>query len=250
MINYILADIKRICHKKSFLAVTGVYISAFCMMLFIYFNPTFTAEAYIAKTKSFLSFFPLFTGLSLFLSVFYDDFKSKSMQTAIGYGIQRYKIVAVKILESIPLLTGILFCFNLLAWTASYVLGLHLKQTQVCIIILYSMAELFRTIGYLCISAILVFQTQNAVNGTILYVLLSSRTILLLSSIILGQDIFINTIGDLTKYLFTPQLYRVCDTFLQKGTIDIAALIFSLSIYMVLPVIVSIGCFQKKELEF
>ena len=70
MSNYVLADIKRICHKKSFLRTIGIYIGLFCIMMFIYFNPTYTADAYVAKTTIFLGFFPLFVGLTVFLSVF------------------------------------------------------------------------------------------------------------------------------------------------------------------------------------
>ena len=43
------------------------------------------------------------------------------------------------------------------------------------------------------------FYTQNAVNGTIVYVLLSSRTVMLLATMILGQELFVNMIGDMTK---------------------------------------------------
>lgn len=53
MSNYVLADIKRICHKKSFLRTIGIYIGLFCIMMFIYFNPTYTADAYVAKRQYF-----------------------------------------------------------------------------------------------------------------------------------------------------------------------------------------------------
>ena len=34
-------------------------------------------------------------------------------------------------------------------------------------------------------------------NGTIVYVLLSSRTVMLLATMILGQELFVNMIGDM-----------------------------------------------------
>ncbi len=59
MRNYIGADIRRVLHKQSFLWALGIFAALFVGMVFIYFNPGFTADMYVAKITSFLSFFPL-----------------------------------------------------------------------------------------------------------------------------------------------------------------------------------------------
>lgn len=249
MRNYVLADIKRICHKKSFLAIVGAYMGLFLIMIFIYFNPSFTAAAYVAKTTTFLSFFLLFVGLLVFLSVYYDDFKSKSMQIAIGYGMSRYKVVLSKVMDSILLLFVTVFCIGIIILIIPAILGLSLSGAQIVELVASIIVEVLRAIGYICISAIPVFYTQNAVNGTIFFVLLSSKTIMILLTMILGQDILVNTVGDLMQYLYTSMLYNTRNMFVQEGTVSIT-LFGALTLYIVLPVILSILSFRKKELEF
>lgn len=249
MTNYIFADIKRVFHKKSFLAAAGIYIGIFLLMMFIYFNPTFTADAYVAKTKSFLSFFPFLIGLSLFLSVYYDDFKSKSMQTAIGYGIPRYKVVLAKFIESAVLFAVIALCISAIVLTAPAAMNLSLTSTQTAELVSGVIAETLRALGYISLSAVPVFYTQNAVSGTICAVLLSSKAVLLFSSIVLGQDFIVNSLGDLTKYLFTVQLYSAQSAFVQSGTFSLS-LIPTVAVYILFPVLLSVLCFNKKELEF
>lgn len=249
MRNYILADIKRIFHKKTFPATTGAYIGLFLIMIFIYFNPSFTTAAYVAKTTTFLSFFPLFVGLIVFLSVYYDDFKSKSMQIAIGYGMPRYKVVLSKVVESFILLLAIIFVIGIAMLIIPAILGMTLSRAQVAELIASVIVEALRAIGYICISTIPVFYTQNAVNGTILFVLLSSKTVMILLSMMLGQDILVNIVGDLTQYLYTSMLYSTRNMFVQTGTVNVL-LFVALALYIVLPVILSVLGFRKKELEF
>ncbi len=249
MYNYILADIKRICHKKSFLMTIGAYIGLFLLMMFIYFNPTFTEIAYVAKTTSFLGYFPLIIGLIVFLSVYYDDFKSKSMQVAIGYGMRRYKVVLSKIIESIVLFVLSIIIIGIITMIVPVLLGLKLNGSQITEILFTLVIEMLRAIGYISISSIPVFYTQNAVNGTILYVLLSSKTIMLLLSIILGQDFIVNIFGNLTKFVYTIGLYGIRSTFMQTGIINMS-IVLMIIIYVILPTIISICGFRKKELEF
>lgn len=249
MNNYIFADIYRIFHKKSFIAAAGIYIGIFLFMMFIYFNPAFTADAYAAKTKNFLSFFPFLVGLSLFLSVYYDDFKSKSMQAAIGYGIPRYKVVLSKFIESVILLTATALCVLVIILTAPVAMRLSLNEMQITELVSGVFAEVLRAIGYISVSAVPIFYTQNAVSGIICTVLLSSKAVLIFSSMILGQDFIVNSLGDLTKYLFTVQLYSAQSAFVQSGNFRLS-FIFTVAVYVFLPVLLSVLCFNKRELEF
>ena len=249
MYNYILADIKRICHKKSFLMTVGAFIGLFLLMMFIYSNPTFTENTYVAKATSFLGYFPLIIGLIVFLSVYYDDFKSKSMQVAIGYGMRRYKVVLSKIIESIVLFVLSIIIIGIITMIVPVLLGLELNGSQITEILFTLIIEMLRAIGYISISSIPVFYTQNAVNGTILYVLLSSKTIMLLLSIILGQDFVVNIFGNLTKFVYTVGLYGIRSTFMQTGIINMSIVLMGI-IYVIIPTIISICGFKKKELEF
>lgn len=249
MNNYIGADLRRIFRKQSFLWAFGAFAGCFAILVFIYFNPNFTAEMYVSKMTSFMSFFPLVVGLLTFLSVYADDFKCRSMQVAIGYGMPRGRILFAKLLESAVLLLATSALMAIFLAAAPLLLGLAPTSQQMASIILTACAEFLRALGYGAISAVAVFLTQNATGGTILYVLLSSKTVYIIATMLLGQDFLRDTVGDLTKYLYTAMLYT-CKADLVRGGQPYICLIFALLLYVVLPTVISIVGFHKKELEF
>src|SRR3712207_8167642 len=66
----------------------------------------YTAEAYVEDCMQLAGFFPLIVGIAIFLSIYGDDLKAKSMQVAIGRGMSRNGVVITKLIEVI-LLTAI-----------------------------------------------------------------------------------------------------------------------------------------------
>lgn len=249
MNNYIKADIVRILHKRTFLGAVATFWGLFLMQVFIYFNPSFTAEMYVAKITAFTGFFPLMVGLFIFMCIYADDFKCKSMQIAIGYGTPRRKIIIAKLIESMILLIVITFITGFLVLGTPLILGLTFTQQQLSYLALTVIADMLRAIGYIALSTIPVFFTQNAVNGIIVYVLLSSKTVYIILTMILGQELFVNLAGDLTQYLYTTQLYDASTLFFQAGQFDFAWIIAPV-LYVFIPTIIAIIGFNKKELEF
>ena len=249
MMNYLSADLRRVLHKQSFTGAVGAFAAFFLILVFIYFHPSFTAEMYTAKTTSFLSFFPLVTGVFVFLSVYADDFKCRSMQTAIGYGMPRGRLIPAKLLESAVLLLGAAAVIGLLVLCTPVVLGLAPDAKQLLSLVLTLAAELLRALGYLALSAVPAFLSQDAAGGIIAYVLLSSKTVYIVLSMILGQELFVNTLGDMTKYLYTAQLYAV-KAALAGGRPFALTLAAALLIYILLPTVIAMIGFRKKELAF
>ena len=245
MMNYLSADLRRILHKQSFLGSVGAFAVLFAVLVFIYFNPSFTAEMYVAKVTSFLSFFPLIIGVFVFMSVYADDFKCRSMQVAIGYGMPRSRIILAKLLESATLLLGIAVIMGILVLCTPVALGLAPNTQQLMSLALTVIAEMLRALGYLALSTIPVFFSQDAVAGIITDVLLSSKTVYIVMSMVLGQEF----LGDLTQYLYTTQLYAVKAN-LMDGNPCIIPFVTALLIYIFLPTIIAIIGFRKKELEF
>lgn len=131
------------------------------------------------------------------------------MQVAIGYGIGRERIVFAKLIESTVLLLATAACMAVLILAAPLLLGLSPNSEQMASLALTVAADSLRALGYGALSSIAVFMTQNAVNGIIIYVLLSSKTIYIILSMLLGQDIIVNIVEDLTKFLYTNLLYTI-----------------------------------------
>ncbi len=93
---------------------------------------------------------------------------------------------------------------------------------------------------------------QNAINGTIAYVLLSSKTIYIIATMVLGQEFFRAAFGDLTRLLYSAVLYSGAADIAAGTHISgaLAAILGALVVYVALPTPASIACFNKKELEF
>jgi hypothetical protein len=127
-------------------------------------------------------------------------------------------------------------------------IGLQLMQIHILNIVLTVLTEIIRTIGYLSISTILVYSTQNAINGIILYILFSTKTIYFLL-LIAGQELLISKFGNFTNYIFTIALNSSKERFIASGNIQMS-LLFMLVIHIIIPTMISMFIFKKKELEF
>ena len=249
MTNYLNADLRRVLRKRSFWGAVGAFAALFAVLVFIYFGPSFTAEMYVAKATSFLSFFPLIIGVFVFLSVYADDFKCRSMQVAIGYGMPRGRIILAKLLESAILLLGTAVIMGILVLCAPVILGLAPTTPQLLSLALTVAAEMLRALGYLALSTIPVFFSQDAVGGVVACVLLASKTVYIVLSMVLGQPFLADIFGNLTQYLYTAQLYTVKADLL-GGEPVILLFVTALLAYIVLPTVIAIMGFRKKELEF
>lgn len=249
MSGYIGADIRRVLRKRSFFGAIGAFAAIFAGIVFVYFNPAFTAEMYVAKITSFLGFFPLFAGLVVFMAVYADDFKCRSMQVAIGYGISRQRIVLDKLMESMLLLLCAAAIMGAFVTATPIVLGLAPDAVQLKILVFTMLTEMLRALGYIALSAVAVFVSQNAVNGIIVYVLLASKTVYIALTVILGQEFLVNTVGDWTKHLYTAQLYTV-RTLLAQDEPVYPVLLLAVACYVAAPTALSAFAFSRKELEF
>lgn len=89
MNNYISANLRRIFRKQSFLWAFRAFAGCFAIHVFTYFDPNFIAGMYFPQMTEFIDYFPLVVELLTFLSVYADNFKCRSMQIVIGYGMPR-----------------------------------------------------------------------------------------------------------------------------------------------------------------
>ncbi len=107
MRNCMKADLIRVQKKKSFIlmaVITLVILSgAFLLAKFLPGKGGFSS-AFSMYMGMGTGTFSLLMGIPVFLAVYSDDFKSKAMQTAIGFGVSRTKLIICRFLEIISLL--------------------------------------------------------------------------------------------------------------------------------------------------
>ena len=68
-------------------------------------------------------------------------------------------------------------------------------------------------------------------------------------NLILAQQFVVDLLGNLTEHMFTTLLAIEKLNYMTKGSFNITSII-EIILYMVIPVIVSMIIFRKKELEF
>lgn len=243
MLNYIKADMKRILKKKNFLVVNIVFLLLFALVNLFTRGNTNSLEIYTLKVEIFLSVFVFIEGMNIFLSVYNDNFKAKSMQVEIGRGVERKNVVISKLIETsiIALIASIVVVVFISAM--AFIMGLsptfaEMKEWFVSIIF-----ASIKIIGYTAMASIFVYHKQNAVNGIIAFVLLASNVASSFASIALSQSFVTNIFGNLSDYLFSSAISSV------RSEINITMTIIVLA-YIVISTLISILIFNKKELEF
>ena len=108
MRNVILTDIRRAQVKKSLIICMIIMVGiAVISSVGIRILPMFSdnpSQAYGSLLSGLSSFFgPLLIGIPIFSAIYTDDFKSRSMQIAIGRGVSRPKMMLARFLETLIL---------------------------------------------------------------------------------------------------------------------------------------------------
>ena len=250
MRNCIMADIRRVQKKRSFLICLAIEAALLVLAgLLAYAVPLpismtgsekgGTAPSMEIYIMIAFFFYPLFVGIPIFSAIYSDDFKSRSMQTAIGFGITRRKLiwarffeVLILALETAVLFTAIVYAVDL--WTGisfGDATDMILKQVWI---------KDFEIIGFLSISLIIVYGTQKPGSGMVLYILLLMGVFsALITHIKISEYVPSGVVSTMQKAIFGDD----------PGKAVIAGLCFTV-FYILLPVILSIRIFEKKELDF
>ena len=203
------------------------------------------AEAYSGFVSPVLGMLGLLIGVPIFLAVFSDDFKSKAMQTAIGYGISRSKLILCRIMEVIWLICQTAIIFSVVGTVCALVLGGNAKIVgEILGDVWLSMAKI---IFYVSIPMMIVYAMQNATLALVTFILMTLGTV----------DMVLSGIGAipiLSKHNIDPSIITI-GSVLDKATdmkYNLWPLMWVILIvcYIILPVFLTMKIFEKKELEF
>ena len=104
MVNYILADYKRVLGRIPRIVVLAVFELVFIFSVMSSWKNaagTYTSVKLLESTSTFLgTSFMLFIGTMDFIQSFNYDFSAKTIQVAIGIGISRLQIIISKLIQS------------------------------------------------------------------------------------------------------------------------------------------------------
>lgn len=249
MHNYMLADIARVLKKRS--VRVGIPGFEHCLaLLLLFYGGNGAVSADMRRAAEFaLDFFPLVIGTLLFVSVYADDFKCRAMQVAIGAGVSREGIVLAKFGECALLLLFTLVPTAALCFLLPGVRHLFYTGKETFSVALTIAQVFLRTLGFMQLAATLCFLTQNSLQGAIAFALLSSNAMFILITMTLLTGPLKDNVGRLRPFLYTALLRNV-QTDIQTGKPFVGFLVLALGIYMILPLMLALLGFRKKELSF
>ena len=246
MLNYIVADFYRISKKKS---LYGFLL--LCSVGFIGINLIANAstENYVLIIKSLLAFAPIFIGGYVFSAVYTDDLRSKSLQTAIGFGKKRSEIVLVKFIDA----SLLMFAFAIAMLIHILVLPMILNIAFPAIVrndVLFTLiGSTLTTLGFFAISSIAVFYYQKSTIAMTLFILLSTNTVNMMLSMVLGTKFVTQIVGQLQPYLLSNTVHAIVQ-FMSTGTGNGPLFIGLFVGYIVMGTMIASIAFKQKELEF
>ena len=284
MKRLVLTDLRRAQRKKAFIICMVITVLLIIIMAIISVWKPSSADTMMSgetsgKASAFLSNFsiayglmPFLIGIPIYSTVFTDDFKSRTMQTAIGRGISRRRLILARFYEVLALLVESLLIFSVIGIVIALAFGASMSGIGVMIGKMWFSSVLL--VANVAIAMLVLYMTQNPTGGLVLYILLAADAfrllLLLLEMIPFLKDnkikpsyILPSGVHELaTDYLFGREasldvskategniedMIQAVDPNLAKAMLYIVILV---GVFIILPLILSQTVFRKKELEF
>ena len=253
MRNCITTDILRAYRKKGLLICMGVVILLLTLALVITMVHPFksmggTSGTFKSLTSAFYDFNAFLVAIPVFSTVYSDDFKSRSMQTALGFGISRNKMILARFFECLILLIECHVFIMLLTFLYATICGASGVMVGLTG---YLWIVALKILGFLCLAMILVYGTQKPTLGLVLFILLNADLFAFIVELI-DMIPFLKDNDIKLHNVFPSGMIMNIDDAAHAGKIGetIARIILFIAVYVVVPVIISMRLFRKKELDF
>ena len=247
MKDLIIADITRIFRKPSYCIAVIVCICISLIWAIRTKMNVWNGFTFMSEQDTALDLCGYILGISIYLSVYADEFSSNSMQCLIGHGVSRFRLLLAKFIDCV-IVTFVTFlvytCFVLLL---GLVLSAGMNASELKFICGMILIRAIKSLGYATFSMIVLYWTQNVGLATFTDVFLLFTGSLLLSVFDVIPVIKFYRLGN---YFFEGILSNAYAS-LQLGQ-GSAWLWLTLAIVRicVFSIFVSFLLFRKKELEF
>ncbi len=250
MRNCLKADLLRVQRKKAYIimiTIVFVLVTVMAVIAGIGIIKGDKSDHFKLFESAMLSFNALMIGIPVFSAILSDDFKSRSMQTAIGRGMSRRKLIFTRFLEFIIVVAEAFFILTLAVGLIGMIFGIKLSAIGEVVGSMW--LESVSMICYFSISMIFVYWRQNGTIGLVLYIILSLDALNLIL-VGLNQIPFIkhNDI-DLVDYTVPGMREKIMDGSLAAGSRVVwgVAVVF---FYIIVPLFLTMRIFRRRELDF
>lgn len=250
MLNCIKADMLRVQRKKSYIIMSVFIIILAVALGLLAVSGLFKgnkSDNYASMVGAAFGLSNLLIGIPVFNSVFSDDFKSRSMQVSIGFGISRTKMVLIRFIEFLLIFAEAFLAFSICVYIMGAIFGIRTDaMNEVVKGIWQSMISI---VGFASFSMMFVYLTQNGTFGLVVYILLATSAFTLIFTgidlipFLSDNNISISaiTIDGMYGKMFDEKLSQSKNIF--WGVMYFAC-------YVVLPLLLTLKIFKHKELDF
>ena len=275
MRRLVFTDLFRAQKKKSYVIMMGLVVALIIIVAIIAFvwpskaaEESGKAERFQTLNNIVSTFIPFLVGIPVFQAVFTDDFKSRTMQTAIGRGISRSRLVLSRFLEACMLIVEAMAIFSVVTLIAALAVGTSVSGTFLLLAHLWVDASLI--VAHLSVCMFFVYASQNTSLGLVFFILFAANVFGLLLKLV-DSIPFLNDNGieiskmvptgvhtNMSNYLFgtkavldTTDISKLLEPAIEAnfGKALVYGIVF-VGVYIILPVFLSQAVFRKKELEF
>lgn len=275
MRRLVFTDLFRAQKKKSYVIMMGLVAALIIIVAIIAFvwpskaaEESGKAERFQVLNNIVTTFIPFLVGIPVFQTVFTDDFKSRTMQTAIGRGISRSRLVLSRFLEACMLIVEAMAIFSVVTLIAALAVGTSVSGTFLLLAHLWVDSSLI--VAHLSVCMFFVYASQNTTVGLVFFILFSANVFGLLLKLV-DSIPFLNDNGieiskmvptgvhtNMSNYLFgtkavldTTDISKLLEPAIEAnfGKALVYGIVF-VGVYIILPVFLSQAVFRKKELEF
>ncbi|MBO6107931.1 MAG: hypothetical protein J6P16_00835 [Eubacterium sp.] len=250
MINSITADLIRVQKKKSFFIMVIIQCLLIVgLALFVMYFPTTGNRSnnfYIAVGAG-AGLSSLLIAIPVFLAVFSDDFRSHAMQTAIGFGLSRTKLIVARYLEALVLIAECCIYINITELVMGMIANVDMKTIgELC---KDTWISLTPTMCYVAISMLIVYSMQSATFALVMYIIFNTGVI---SGILAGISAVIPFIRKNNIHLEWILPDQLINGLALNPEYNYGYAIWGVVVivFILIPVWLSTVIFKNKELEF
>ncbi len=249
MRRLIRADIRRILKKRSVIIFFILMLLYLCLMVIGSFlayekDPLVSVKDLMGRMRM-----PeLVLGLVILFGVYADDFRSMSCTCVIGRGLTRSKLVLAKLLDTV-ILTALMYGIITLVLTAGLkFVGCSFTPRLSRAFYMTILMTVYKTVGYIALSSMILYITNNIPITTIS---------LLLLYIVVPLSAMLFSLNKQVKALHIERLHYAgladnafSDFLFGSVGLGIGKLLLGLLVYLGLVLFVTVKIFDRKELEF
>lgn len=236
MRQLIKGDIARILRKKE------IYIFAFILYVILFAVKSKTeVEDQIDSFESMVTIIGMLMCLvPVYLTVYGDEIRTGSMQTIIGRGMSRRKVIISKLIDCIILFTMMFIVFLLLFFVKNAIAGLALTPKQNLMAFVYVLLTCVKATAYFAVTGVFLFSSWNVAIGLTACVMLVFANV----SLVLVQT-----------NLHIPAHDYWIDGLMSASYNDLLIgdfpwkIILMIAIYIIGAVIITVKIFDRKELD-